>query len=165
MGFHFHLGLGPLGKVDSGSLTALLGGCWTVRSLGILLRGWGKGTVCDPRGTAGIGLYSQAPRITGHHGASSLIPDLHGGQEQQFLDLWHSRCCCMSRLAQAASSEDSLGWLTATGRLPGRKLDTWLFRRKPASSFQLGRSWWEEEVHGFKMFIVERQRKGESREA
>jgi hypothetical protein len=44
--------------------------------------------------------------------------------------------------------------------LPGRRLDAWLFRGKPASLLQHGRSD-EETVHGFKAFIVERQREGE----
>ena len=50
------------------------------------------------------------------------------------------------------------GW--STEMLPGRRLDAWLFRGKPASLLQHGRSD-EETVHGFKAFIVERQREGE----
>ena len=54
--------------------------------------------------------------------------------------------------------------VSARKLLRGR-LDTWLFRGKPAPLFHHGRFGRAETVHGFKVFIVERQREGESRKA
>jgi hypothetical protein len=65
-------------------------------------------------------------------------------------------------LAQVGSLAGSPSWEHREASL-GR-LDTRLIRRRPAPLLQHGGSRWEEAVHGFKVFIVERQREGESRE-
>ena len=50
------------------------------------------------------------------------------------------------------------------GRSPGREVRCWPFSGRPAPLLQHSESRWEEAVHGFKAFIVERQREGTSRE-
>jgi hypothetical protein len=54
-------------------------------------------------------------------------------------------------------------WLRTQGDL-SRRLDAWLFRGRPATLFQHSESQREEIVHGFKAFIVERQREGDNQE-